>query len=141
MKHLWLVAGTLALIAAPLAAQAEEPADAAPTATTPKIEQAANCAAVLTILSALIGGSSKPNPVMEDKLKRSAVRWLKHAATLPPQDDRLVRDRYLAMSDGLENSVFKGNPDPAEVRAKLQAELANCVAAELETFGTTHKDL
>lgn len=149
MRLLLSITATLALIAAPLAAGTVEEAAETPAASvsdsTPEIEQASYCAAVQTVLGAMLGKSSKPNPLLEGKLSRSSVRWLKHANARVDQSTPagrvLVLDRYSAHSDALFKERLQGEMEPAAVREAFSKDLARCEQAEREIFGNSYKDL
>lgn len=149
MKNLLPITATIALLSLPLAAQAvEAPAETPPALasdSTPEIEQATYCAALQTLLGALLGQSSKANPALEDKLSRSSVRWLKHANAAVDQSTRkgrvLVLDRYSAHSDALYEEGVKAKMEPAAVREAMTKDLARCEQAEREGFGNSYKDL
>jgi hypothetical protein len=132
----------LALLAAPLAAETPR---AAASDSTPEIEQASYCAAVQTLLAALLRGSSKPNPAMDQKLGQSSVRWLEHANSKVDQSTPagrvLVMDRYLAHSDALSEQRLRGKMEPGAVREAMTTDLTRCEKAEREIFGNSYKDL
>lgn len=145
MRHLHLIAITAVLVATPLAAQPEDTPPASASDSTPEIEQASYCAALQTQLGVLLGRSSKPNPALQEKLKRSSVRWLNHANAAvdqsTPRGRVLVLDRYSAHSDALYKERLTGTMDPAAVREAMTNDLTRCEKAEREVFGNSYKDI
>ena len=132
----------LALLAAPVAADTPR---ATASDSTPEIEQASYCAAVQTVLAALLSASSKPNPALQEQLKRSSMRWLKHANAAvdqsTPKGRVLVLDRYSYHSDALYKERLTGTMEPAAVREAMTHDLRGCEKAEREVFGNSYKDL
>ncbi len=145
MMARWSMIAVLAMVATPLTAQSADPPRASASDSTPEIEQASYCAAVQTLLSALLRASSKPNPAMDQKLARSSTRWLNHANSKVDQSTPagrvLVMDRYLAHSDALMEQRLKGTMEPGAVREAMRSDLSRCEQAEREIFGTSYKDL
>jgi hypothetical protein len=145
MRHLHSIAIAAVLVATPLAAQPEDTPPASAPDSTPEIEQASYCAALQTQLGVLLGRSSKPNPALQEKLKRSSVRWLNHANAAvdqsTPKGRVLVLDRYSAHSDALFNERLKGGMEPAAVREAFSQDLTRCEQAERAIFGNSYRDL
>jgi hypothetical protein len=145
MKHLSSVAVAAVLVAAPLGAQPAGTPTASASDSTPEIEQASYCAALQTLLGVLLSSSSKPNPALQDKLKRSSVRWLNHANAAvdqsTPEGRVLVLDRYSAHSDALYKERMSGTMKPAAVREAMTNDLNRCEKAERDVFGSSYKDL
>lgn len=141
MALAYFLTGVAAVTSAALAAQPGEP----PEGSTPEIELATYCAAAETHLSTLLAGSSTPNPAMVEKLKRSSVRWLKHADskvdTSTPEGRVLVMDRYLAQSEAMSTARYKGDMEAAQIRELLRQDMAMCEKAAKDTFGSSFRDL
>jgi hypothetical protein len=145
MRYLLPIALAAALVAGPLAAQPAKTPPASTSDSTPAVEQASYCAALQTVLGVLLGQSSNPNPALQEKLKRSTVRWLNHANAdvdqSTPKGRVLVLDRYSAHSDALFQERVMGKMEAAAVREAMNKDLAICEQAERDTFGNSYKDL
>lgn len=137
MKARALIIGALAAMAAPLAAQPAE----LPKWSTPEIEQALDCAAVQTFIAALVAESDSPDPVLEEKLQKSVVRWLDHASKLRPEDEEAVMERYSAKSAALIAPLEAEGFDSSAFGERLGEDAQACLTAERATFGNTVTDL
>lgn len=134
MKYVTLAAVAIALIAAPVAGQ--NAASTPPPSAKAGFDQAIYCAALKTFFSAIDAQSTNPDPAIQNRLERSAERWLQYAEQLPQQNRQRVLERFSVLSKALNAELVANMSQPEDFAEKVTTDLETCNAAARATFDT-----
>ena len=132
MPRIHPIAGLAALLLALSPARAEE----RQAEVDSQIEGPVRCASVYTFFSVFVG---KDNPKGMEALTEAALRFLEHASDLPPKNEQLVSERFVANNDALL-TILTAPDDRKAAIAELGVELKACADTEKQIFGSSVRE-